>query len=281
MTRSVLAGFLFLFVAGSSASAQNCAAYPYPNNLMNGTNADASQVMGNFASILNCANNSLAARSGATFTGPTFFTGGNVGIGTTIPLAASLTMGYNKDLNYGYIQATTDNVSWDKLAINPNGGAVGIGMTNPTAPNILQVNGPVGATGYNTISDARLKKDIAPLAYGLDIIMKLRPVGFNWIARDQEWKKQHQVGLIAQEVESVVPEAVTTANDVLQTKSLAYSELVPVLIKAVQDLKTANDNLRAANDDGAAQIATLTARLDAIEAAHLTKAAASSSSRLQ
>src|SRR5216684_629746 len=221
MTRSVLAGFLFLFVAGSSASAQNCAAYPYPNNLMNGTNADASQVMGNFASILNCANNSLAARSGATFTGPTFFTGGNVGIGTTIPLA----------------------------------------------PNILQVNGPVGATGYNTISDARLKKDIAPLAYGLDIIMKLRPVGFNWIARDQEWKKQHQVGLIAQEVESVVPEAVTTANDVLQTKSLAYSELVPVLIKAVQDLKTANDNLRAANDDGAAQIATLTARLDAIEAA--------------
>jgi hypothetical protein len=46
--------------------------------------------------------------------------------------------------------------------------------------------------------------------------MKLRPVGFNWITQDQEWKKQHQIGLIAQEVEPVVPEVVTTAKDKLR-----------------------------------------------------------------
>jgi hypothetical protein len=155
-------------------------------------------------------------------------------------------------------------------------GLVGIGTTSPTS--LLYVNGTVTAGAYVNISDARLKKDIAPLAYGLDTIMKLRPVGFNWIAQDQEWKKQHQIGLIAQEVEPVVPEAVTTANDALQTKSLAYSELVPVLIKAVQELKSTNDNLRAANDNGAAQIAALTERLSAIEAAQITKAAASSPS---
>src|SRR5437870_1250126 len=83
MIRSVAAALLLLLAYASGASAQTCAAYP--NNLTNGANADATQVMGNFASILNCANTNLAAKSGATFTGSTFFTGGNVGIGTVSP----------------------------------------------------------------------------------------------------------------------------------------------------------------------------------------------------
>jgi hypothetical protein len=83
MIRKMLAALLVSLVPVCSASAQTCGAYP--NTLSNGTNADANAVMSNFASILNCANTSLAAKSGATFTGSTFFTGGNVGIGTTTP----------------------------------------------------------------------------------------------------------------------------------------------------------------------------------------------------
>ena len=65
MIRSVLAALLFLFTLGNSAIAQTCSV---PNTLTNGTNADATQVMANFAAILTCVNSvtvsATAQRSG-------------------------------------------------------------------------------------------------------------------------------------------------------------------------------------------------------------------------
>ncbi len=273
------------------------------------------------------------------FTGPTSFTGGNVGIGTASPASPlhvegtaptfSLSLGsamvsvldttapagntggtmflggkaqtaagplntvgfgglkggreiFGNDNYAGYLALYTSSggALWNERMRVTSTGAVGIGTTSPSFT--LHVNGSVaGTSAYNNLSDGRLKKDVAALEHGLDTVMKLRPVGFNWIAQDQAWKKQHQLGLIAQEVEPLVPEAVTTANDGMQTRSLAYSALIPVLIKAIQELKADNDNLRAAHASELAQIATLTARLDAIEAARVTKAAAASPSLLR
>jgi hypothetical protein len=59
MIRSVLVGFLFFFVLINVAAAQNCGTYP--NTLTNGTNADATQVMGNFTYILPCVRDRLTA----------------------------------------------------------------------------------------------------------------------------------------------------------------------------------------------------------------------------
>jgi hypothetical protein len=55
MIRSVLVGLLLLFVSVGTAAAQNCGAVP--NTLTNGTNADATAVMGNFAAVVGCVNN--------------------------------------------------------------------------------------------------------------------------------------------------------------------------------------------------------------------------------
>ncbi len=172
--------------------------------------------------------------------------------------------GNDKTNHWSYIESDRYNCCTTPILLNSRGGNIGIGLSSNPAYT-LQVNGSVaGTSNYNNTSDVRLKKDVAPIAYGLDTVMKLRPIGFNWINQDQEWKKQHQLGLIAQEVEPFIPEVVTIAKDEMKTRSLAYSELVPVLIKSIQELKAANDNeqalvqtLKAANENQQHEIQSL------------------------
>jgi hypothetical protein len=83
-------------------------------------------------------------------------------------------------------------------------------------------------------SDARLKRDVRDLRRGLQEVLKLRPVTFKWKRGDE--KKAH-LGLIAQEVQKVLPELVATAKEPKgpEIMTVTYLELLPVMIKAVQE----------------------------------------------
>jgi len=90
-----------------------------------------------------------------------------------------------------------------------------------------------------TTSDARLKEKVESLTYGLNEVMKLRPVTYEWIGREN---KQKTIGLLAQEVEQVIDEVVSTADDAIGSRGVRYVNMVPVLIKAIQDQQAIIDS---------------------------------------
>lgn len=82
-------------------------------------------------------------------------------------------------------------------------------------------------------SDRRLKTNITELQYGLNTILKLKPVSYNWEKYPEQKKKS--IGLIAQEVQPIINEIVNVGIDKEKTLSLSYIELIPILIKAIQE----------------------------------------------
>ena len=124
-------------------------------------------------------------------------------------------------------------------------GDVGIGTNNPSYK--LHVNGTAYATGAaGALSDRRHKTNIHSLSSNvLADINKLRPVSYEWIDPLDDGMQGTQLGFIAQEVEEVVPGIVLTLDNEENTKALKYNEFIPLLVKAVQELKAENQALKA------------------------------------
>jgi trimeric autotransporter adhesin len=115
-----------------------------------------------------------------------------------------------------------------------------------SAVNYALLNG-TGFSSWTFASDVRIKENIVDLDYGLNSIMALKPRRFNYISN-----KHNDIGFIAQEVKQVVPEAVTgeeiefSENDTQQeraekTMGVSKDLLIPVLVKAIQELKAIVD----------------------------------------
>ncbi|MFZ2226082.1 MAG: tail fiber domain-containing protein [Candidatus Moraniibacteriota bacterium] len=117
-------------------------------------------------------------------------------------------------------------------------GNVGIGTTNPTYK--LYVSGSAYATGTWSSSDQRWKNNITSLGNNiLDKVLALNPVTYTWdIANypNQGFEEGTQLGFIAQEVENIFPQLVSTDSN--GYKSLTYEKLTPLLTKAIQQQQT-------------------------------------------
>lgn len=126
-------------------------------------------------------------------------------------------------------------------------GNIGIGMESDPSYK-LHVNGSIASTsGYYNLSDSRFKKNILPLESSLDKLTKLNGVTFNWNQEIDPTKKldsKTHIGFIAQDIEKVFPQVVTTATDEMKTKTVAYNDLIPVLVEAIKELKNENSELK-------------------------------------
>lgn len=121
------------------------------------------------------------------------------------------------------------------------------------------------------VSDYRAKEDVRPLEGGLNEVMRLHPVRFNYKAG--KGPDGAQEGFIAHELQKVAPYSVTGEKDAIDAagnpllQSVDLARLTPLLAAAIQDLKAANDNLRAENSELRTGLEDLRREVDALKAA--------------
>ncbi|MFA6416284.1 MAG: tail fiber domain-containing protein [Candidatus Paceibacterota bacterium] len=203
--------------------------------------------------------------------------GGNVGIGTSTPAtkldvygdttfgtgaigtdsilafaSSSVTkwvMGH--DVTNGSFTLSTSTLGTNNVFMaDYTTGNVAIGTSTASSsskflvyPSASVWGGVLASSGaWMNSSDLRLKKDIVNLDSSLDILMKLRPVRYNWKTENTINSATNHIGFIAQEVETLLPELVSEANGY---KGLSYAEFSPLIVGAVQEQQKQIESIRA------------------------------------
>ena len=196
--------------------------------------------------------------------------GGNVGIGCATPsYLLHIPQGNNLFLSNLFIAGTASNPILSSGATGGSmylqGGGAGEGniylqgagsggngyiefRTNGSLRMTISSGGNIGApsgTNIYNASDIRLKQNVTTIVDGLDKIMGLNPVKFNWINNFVESEEgKDMLGFVAQEVQEVIPEAVEnfsgnsiTIGETIVENPLRVNEkfIIPVLVKAIQE----------------------------------------------
>lgn len=132
---------------------------------------------------------------------------------------------------------TTDTATYYFPMSNTSSGAWSNGVVANTKLYFVPGTGTLSATIFNSLSDAEYKTNVNTVENALSIISELRGVRFNW-----KEDNRPSVGVIAQEVEKVVPELVTVHN---KKKSVNYDGLIGILIESIKELKQEIEDLKS------------------------------------
>ena len=191
---------------------------------------------------------------GTTNPSTTLHVQGNVRITDAIYAGAANTSGTSGQ----YLQSTGIGITWATAAAGGGGGSIAIldntstnntfyvGIASTTTGNLATLNvssskltfnpstGNLVAGGTVTAnSDQKLKTNIQTIPNALEKVLSLRGVEYDRIDTGD-----HQIGVIAQEIEKIIPEVVypKSPSPDYETKSVAYANLVGLLIEAVKEL---------------------------------------------
>ncbi|MFK7936714.1 MAG: tail fiber domain-containing protein [Saprospiraceae bacterium] len=133
-----------------------------------------------------------------------------------------------------------DNVAGSRRLVMDAGGNFGFGLNDPNVR--LDVNGSIEYTGTITdVSDRKIKEKFLPITDALAGILELKGYSYSMI-NDSEQRREY--GLMAQDVQKVFPEMVSTIDTEGEYLGLSYIQLVPVLIEAIKEQQTQIDDLK-------------------------------------
>jgi uncharacterized coiled-coil protein SlyX len=219
---------------------------------------------------------------------------GKVGIGTTSPIAKlNIKNGYlalspSSGTSFGitavtysgagYLQfsqfsgsTATPKIDMSSTTLEPHtDGLMSLGRSGFRWSAVWAQNGTIQT------SDETMKKNVQPLSYGLEEVLQMKPVSYEW--KEMVSGTSTNLGFLAQEMEMIVPEVVVRGdvasdNDVAEGKrsggaslGMKYSELIPVLVNAIQEQQQEITELRTWVAEHEFQIENLEARLARLEA---------------
>ena len=153
-----------------------------------------------------------------TSNGNSFLNGGNVGIGTTGPA-------YRLDVS-GSARVTA---------------SLAVGNVAPSA-TIGRIDATNDIVAFST-SDIRFKTNVTPISNALDKITQIGGYEFDWIPNQEHHGFEgHDVGVIAQEIEKVLPEVIKERDS--GYKAVKYEKIVPLLIEAIKEQQKQIDDLQ-------------------------------------
>lgn len=240
-----------LVVAGSTGFLSTSASSPTSSPMIKGNNSYSTASAPDFTWVGNTntgffhpASNTMAFSINGTEQ-MRFFSTGNISIGNTSNWGAKLAVHTGHAVAFAsYVNHTSD---WDYANIiyvnRANTKALTVSYNSGDAFNVYG-SGYVEATDYLTWSDLTLKENITPIQNALDKIIQLNGVMYNYkqnqlspnaIANtviNSDPPRKH-LGLIAQEVELILPEIVTTNEKGL--KGIAYQNLISLLIEGMKE----------------------------------------------
>ena len=153
------------------------------------------------------------------------YSDGVVGIGDTNPTLATrlVVAGSSGSGNVCDIRTGT--------TANTNVGAIVFRNSASAYCGQITVNGATAVTSYLSASDYRLKEDLQDFK-GLDLVSNIKVYDYKWKSADER-----TYGVVAHELQEVLPQAVDGNKDDEQMQGVDYSKIVPLLVKSIQELK--------------------------------------------
>ena len=134
----------------------------------------------------------------------------------------------------------TSNGLSGNVLLAPTGGRVGIGVSTPSRTLEVKIGGTTLADDWTIRSSRRFKTNIQPLQDALGRIEALQGVSY-----ERKSDGKHEIGVVAEDVDRVIPEVVAHDPETHEVEGVDYSRLVALLIEAVKSQQAEIERLKS------------------------------------